>query len=165
MTTDPRHVVRDWFNRHHRGVAPLPLTNWSADAKQPHVLVECDDGAIGWAVSKTLERSGYAVETCTGPSMTASCALIDSGRCELQSGADVIVNCMNGPARDELVQRTVDSHPVCPVIVDMTPARVADHGAPTGVSVVISPWSGAELVAVVDEAVHRRASTSTTTTT
>ena len=66
MAHDPAHVVREWFNRHHRGVTPLPRTGWNDDVEQPRVLVECDDGASGWAASKVLERSGSLLASRLG---------------------------------------------------------------------------------------------------
>jgi hypothetical protein len=129
------------------------VNDWD-DAALPRVLVECDDDAVSWAMAKTLGRAGYEVATCSGPSPTARCALVDSGRCELQAGADVIVNCLDRSDEHgrELVQRTVDAYPECPLIVDITPLRLHEGALPDEVSVLVSPWSGTTLVQVVDDA-------------
>ena len=131
MAQDRRRVVQEWLLRHSRGMTPLPTTSWDPGSAPPRVLVECDDDAVSWAVETALGRAGYEVATCSGPSETARCSLIDSGRCELQAGADVIVNCLDGGNDDarSVARRTTAAYPRCPLIVDVEPSRPSDDAS------------------------------------
>lgn len=76
---------------------------WEGDLSWPapkgervRVLVEDADGAARWAWTRVLERAGYEVATCGGPDANGGvCRLVDSGRCGLVDGADVVVYNLN----------------------------------------------------------------------
>ena len=49
-----------------------------------------------WAMEQVLDDAGYEVASCHGPTGNARCELVETGHCDLQAGADVIVNCLGG---------------------------------------------------------------------
>lgn len=155
MPNDDSRRTSTWLDQRLRRRVRLPGNDWSDDGSSTRVLIEADDHALSWAMQATLERAGYEVETCPGPSSTRRCALLDSGRCELQAGADVIVNCLAGDARNghPLARRTIEATPACPLILDVTDPERA--GAPEGTAVLIRPWNGPELVDAVRAATGR----------
>lgn len=155
MAKERGRTARGWRNPLRRGVTALPVTDWEDASARTRVLVECDDDAVGWAMEKTLTRAGYDVATCPGPSPTTPCALVECGRCDLQAGADVIVNCIEGDSREalELAHLTAVAHPDRPLVVDAATVRRSGGSAPPDASLLVSPWSGSKLVEVVDAAV------------
>lgn len=156
MPLEPERAVPGWMNRRHRATS-LPVTGWDGTSGQPRVLVEADDSAVAWAMEATLERAGYEVATCAGPSPEAPCALVETGACDLQAGADVIVNCIDGDARDgrPLAHQTIETYPDHRLVVDVTRLNQGDGTVPDGATPLVSPWSGAKLVEAVDAAIGR----------
>jgi hypothetical protein len=71
-------------------------TSWSNDGvDRPRVLLECPSAASPSIIADLVARSGYEVRTCIGPEGRHRCDLVDSGSCELVSGADVVVNMLD----------------------------------------------------------------------
>jgi hypothetical protein len=68
--------------------------DWSTRRGRKRVLVENPDGAQLWAYAEVLREAGYDVATCTGehPDGKDRCPLIETGRCGLVEGADVVVS-------------------------------------------------------------------------
>jgi hypothetical protein len=156
MATDREPARRRWLPRPRTGIRSLPDCAWDHEPVQQRVLVECGDNAVRWAMEKTLRRVGYDVATCPGPSSTTRCALLDTGRCDLQAGADVIVNVVDDDRNGwPLARRTVATYPGCPLIVDVTHHSRHDAHLPAEVAVLVSPWSGPKLVDAVDAALGR----------
>ncbi len=145
------------------GRTALPIEKWAdphadgqagADAGRPaRVLVECDDPAMTWALQRLLGDAGYEVAACSGPSLEANCALVAAGECELQAGADVIVNRLRGPHEEvaALARQTSVAYPELPVIVSHTrgAASVAEVAPAPGTSNFDEPWLGEQLLARV----------------
>ena len=67
---------------------------WHERRGRDRVLVENPDAAELWAYAETLRDAGYDVATCTGehPDGEDRCPLIETGRCGLVAGADVVVS-------------------------------------------------------------------------
>jgi hypothetical protein len=78
---------------------------WEARRGRPRVLVENPDGAQLWAYAETLREAGYDVATCAGehPDGADRCPLIETGRCGLVEGADVVVSTCSIPRGDRLL--------------------------------------------------------------
>lgn len=150
--TTPR---RRWWTGRARP-APLPTEHWTTDpGPRPRVLVECPDSAMVWALERVLEDAGYEVAACAGPSAHATCALARTGRCELQAGADVIVNGLGpGEIARGVARDTAVAYPDTPLVVGATgPGAGADETPPPpGVRVLRAPWSAPLVVAEVDAA-------------
>lgn len=84
-------------------------------AKRPRILVEADDGAIGWALDRLLVRWGYDPVVCNGPG-EVSCPLLRRGRCQLVDQADAVVCLLAGDAGPPLVRIHRSTHPAKPLI-------------------------------------------------
>jgi hypothetical protein len=146
-----------------RRTATLPDEHWAAAPdhadRPPRVLVECEDAGMIWAVERLLGDAGYDVAGCVGPSVDATCALTATGHCELQAGADVIINHFGtaGGAEDvaALVHATRMANPGTPVIVSARALVDAEDLASEDTVVLAEPWLSPVLVASVDEAAHR----------
>lgn len=131
----------------------LPAERWSGARQAPRVLIECEDSGLIWAVEQLLGDAGYEVAACVGPSAEATCALAATGGCELQAGADVIINHLGSGAEDvgDLVHATHAAYPETPVVVSAR-ARIQDDDLASPATVVLQePWQSETLVAVVDE--------------
>lgn len=123
------------------------------------MLVECPDAAMTWAMERVFDDAGYEVASCHGPTGNARCELVETGHCDLQAGADVIVNCLGG--RDTggpVIARTTSAAlPETPLIVGAAPNR-APGDLPWAASVLNQPWQAPTLVAMVDDVLdHERA--------
>lgn len=103
----------------------------SSSPSRPRVLVEHDDLGVAAAAERILERDGYDVAVCGGPShlRRGRCPLVEGHGCALVEDADVVVQCLNlgwGPHRE--VTRAVRRHrPGLPVVIEATPGDVADR--------------------------------------
>ena len=134
--------------------ATLPDERWtelpSLSGRPPRVLIECEDTGLTWAIERLLGDAGYEVAACVGPSAEATCALATTGECELQAGADVIINHLGSDAgTGSLAVATRAAYPETPVIVS---ARThLPEGEPTDMTVLAEPWQSEALVATLDE--------------
>ena len=61
-----------------------------SESNRVRVLLECPPAESPSIIASAIERRGYAVRTCEGPSVKP-CALLDHGACALVDGADVVV--------------------------------------------------------------------------
>jgi len=135
----------------------LPDEQWSGPERAPRVLIECEDSSMIWAMERLLGDAGYEVAACVGPSAEATCALAAAGHCELQAGADVIINHLR-PGADgvgDLVHATRAAYPDTPVVVSARAHLEADDLAYDGTVVLQEPWQSEALVAAVDELTGR----------
>ncbi len=136
--------------------ATLPEERWTGSRGQggqaPRVLVECEDTGLIWAVERLLGDAGYEVAACVGPSAEANCALEATGQCELQAGADVIINHLGSDvASGALAAATHQAYPETPVIVSARARVAGGDPAPDKTVVLQEPWQSEALVAAVDE--------------
>ena len=129
---------------------------WSSPRRTgPRVLVESSDAAVGWALGNALDRAGYEVAVCHGPSIHgAPCPLVQRGECELAAGADIIVNRMwlTEPANRDVLRTLPTYVPATPVIVEaglQERERHADLLA--GCRVVPAPLTTRALLGVVHD--------------
>lgn len=78
---------------------------WEEREGRKRALVENPDRAELWAYAQVLRDAGYDVATCTGehPGGGDRCPLIETGRCELVEGADVIVSTCSMQRSGELL--------------------------------------------------------------
>jgi hypothetical protein len=78
---------------------------WHERRGRDRVLVENPDAAELWAYAETLRDAGYDVATCSGehPEGEDRCPLIETGRCELVAGADVVVSTCSMQRGDRLL--------------------------------------------------------------
>ena len=147
----PRRGAGGWLGRHRRRSAQ-PTESWSGTGERPRVLVECPDSAMTWAMERVLDDAGFEVASCAGPSGPSRCALIETGHCDLQAGADVVVNCLGGRGTGgpAIARRTSETRPEIPLIVGASPNR-APGDLPWAASVLNQPWQAPTLVAMVDD--------------
>jgi hypothetical protein len=78
---------------------------WEAREGRKRVLVENPDNAQLWAYAEMLREAGYDVATCSGehPEDGQRCPLVETGRCGLVEGADVVVSTCSMPRGDKLL--------------------------------------------------------------
>ena len=79
--------------------------DWPEREGRRRVLVENPDGAQLWAYAEMLREAGYDVATCAGehPDGGDRCPLIETGRCGLVEGADVVFSTCSIPRGDKLL--------------------------------------------------------------
>ncbi len=108
---------------------------WPAREGRKRALVENPDAAQLWAYAETLRAAGYEVATCTGehPEGDSSlCPLIETGRCGLVEGADVVVSTCSIQRGDKLLA-VLGSKGSTPVVFEAPPpeferyAHLADN--------------------------------------
>lgn len=134
----------------------LPSEQWTGAEQAPRVLIECEDTSLIWAVERLLGDAGYELAACVGPSAEATCALAATGECDLQAGADVIVNllgCEAGTAGD-ILHATHAAYPGTPVVVSARSRIHADDLASDDTVVLREPWQSADLLAALDQLVR-----------
>ena len=101
---------------------------WNGDeADQVRVLLECPPAASPSMIASLIERNGYAVRSCEGPT-TRSCELLDHGSCALVDGAGVGVNMLGSSRREREGLDAVSDLRRAPAIVVET--RNAPIGEP-----------------------------------
>ena len=136
----------------------LPSEEWSGSEKAPRVLIECEDTSMIWAMERLLSDAGYEVAACVGPSGEASCALATTGECDLQAGADVIINHLGSDidTGGEIAHATHAAYPGTPVIVSAR-SHVDAEDLASGAAVTLrEPWRSEDLVAAIDQLVSHQ---------
>ena len=83
----------------------IDVGDWEERRGRERVLVENPDHAQLWAYAEILHEAGYDVATCAGehPEGHDRCPLIESGRCGLVQGADVVVSTCSMQRGDTLL--------------------------------------------------------------
>jgi hypothetical protein len=129
-----------------------------ADESKVRVLVECPPAGSPSIVATVLEREGYEVRTCEGPS-AHPCDLLTDGTCGLVDGADVVVNLLGSDpiGRDVLRAASAIRRPPA-VVAEMTEAQAVALAVecggcvdPSRVTVVHPPLTRRALVDAIDE--------------
>jgi hypothetical protein len=142
-------------------VAPVPWGD--AHPSRVRVLLECPPEESPHLVASLIEREGFAVEVCEGPSAGA-CPLITSGACALVDRADVVVNLLEASDAGRQVAPAIESMRRSPALVVERPRpgtarRLAVPGAPavsTGAMVLHPPLTRRSLIEAIKEALRRR---------
>lgn len=117
--------------------------SWNSDdGDRVRVLLECSPDASPSLIASLIEREGYAVRTCEGPTDDA-CDLLDRGACSLIDGADVVVNLLDGTPSERAVLGATER-------LRRPPAIVAQMGN-------ASTLTRRALLDDIDEALDRRA--------
>lgn len=93
-----------------------------SESNRVRVLLECPPAGSPSIIASAIERRGYAVRTCDGPS-AKPCALLDHGACALVDGADVVVNMLGSTPREIPVLDAVAGLRRCPAMVVEVPPR------------------------------------------
>lgn len=96
-----------------------------ADGGGPRVVIECADGAEASIIARPLERAGFSVALCDGPSRKAGpCPLVDGRGCPAADQADVVVNLLGiGSMQAQEVMATVHRvNPEATFVVRVAPA-------------------------------------------
>ena len=129
------------------------------------VLLECEPSASPSIVASVLERHGYSVRVCEGPTVHR-CSLLEKGACELVDGTDVVVNMLHETGDGPTVHEEVLAGRRPPaVVLEMTPT--ADRGsagnpsrapytAKEHLTVLETPVNTAKLIVSVERAVAAR---------
>lgn len=135
-----------------------PKATWEgADDQRIRVLVECGSNATPSLIASAVEREGYDVRVCHGPS-EAGCDLLAHGACALLDGADVVVNLLtedeHGP---EVLEGTLGLRRPPAIVID-DPTTVVDDG-PARVEVVASPLTRTRLHTAIRRAAEHRGAT------
>jgi hypothetical protein len=136
-----------------------------SDAGRVRVLLECSPSGSPSIIASAIERRGYAVSICEGPSVKP-CELLENGACALVDGADVVVNMLGTTASEIPVLPAVAGlrrYPAILAEVRQTdhPAPGVEHATPTSGSaeVVVElrpPITTHELFGGIEEALRRR---------
>lgn len=100
---------------------PRPTWGDRPDGR-PRVLLECEPEATPSIIAEVIEKEGYAVETCHGPS-DHGCALLENGSCDLIDGADVVVNMLRSSNEGETILHETE-------LLRRPPAIVAEKTSP-----------------------------------
>jgi hypothetical protein len=135
--------------------------NGQALADRPHAVIEHADGAWQAAAARALERAGYDVACCGGPSQLprGRCPLIEGRGCALIEGADVIVNGLglHDPANRTLIEALRSTHPAVPLVVEAPRSDLASFADELDGShtVPFPVRSSKVLVEIVTDAVER----------
>jgi len=95
--------------------------DWPEREGRKRVLVENPDGAQLWAYAEVLREAGYDVATCAGehPDGGDRCPLIETGRCGLVEGADVVFSTCSIPRGDRLLA-VLGSQGSTPIVFEAT---------------------------------------------
>ena len=136
-----------------------------SESNRVRVLLECPPAESPSIIASAIERRGYAVRTCEGPSVKP-CALLDRGACALVDGADVVVNMLGTTPREARVLPAVAGLRRCPAVVAGVQYRVpaAANGADPfavpesadAVTKLPAPVTTSALFGGIEEALRRR---------
>ena len=134
------------------------------DDDRVRVLLECEPHSSPSIIASVIERHGFAVRTCEGPSFD-HCDLLEGGACALVDDADVVVNMLRSRDRDVLAE-LAGRDPAPAVVAEMTHAQASGAagsepgaGAPPydldRITVVETPVNTRALIEAINEAVGR----------
>lgn len=119
---------------------------------RPRVLLEGGPEYPPSVIAPIIERHGFEVRTCEGPTHEGGCDLLDDGTCALVDGADVVVNMLSTPVEAPMVLDAVTG-------LRRPPGAVATESAATSVSppvaVIRGPVTKWKLMSAIHEALER----------
>src|SRR5947209_7793734 len=99
-----RHFLR--LARRQRGSSPcVEPHEWPERRGGTRVLVENPHEDYRYEHAQVLRAAGYEVATCSGPTDSHGCPLVENGRCSLVDGADVVVSTTQLPDRLQILGR------------------------------------------------------------
>lgn len=122
------------------------------------VLIEYEDRGVAFAAERLLDRHGYSVAVCGGPTHLRGgrCPLVTSGECPLVDRADVIVHGLDldRGANRAVLEEIRRTRPGRRIVVEATePARMKHRQILDGCEVVSFPMRSNALVQAVERAV------------
>jgi len=122
---------------------------WPEQRGGTRVLVENPHEDYRSEHAQVLRDAGYEVATCSGPSETHGCPLVEAGPCSLVEGADVVVSTTQLPDRLQILGRlTARERPV--VVVEGTALHLSRDGDVLGNAQRLPfPVSSGELLGAV----------------
>lgn len=102
---------------------------WPEREGRKRALVENPDAAQLWAYAEVLRGAGYEVATCTGehPDGESVCPLIETGKCGLVDGADVVVSTCSIQRGDKLLA-VLGTKGSTPVVFEVPPPDFERYG-------------------------------------
>jgi hypothetical protein len=85
----------------------ITVGEWDTSGGRTRVLLENPDRVELWAYAELLRGHGYDVATCAGPDHDGltRCPLLESGRCSLVEGADVVASSCSLVEGDAILAR------------------------------------------------------------
>jgi DNA-binding NtrC family response regulator len=132
----------------------IEVGDWQERRGRDRVLVENPDQAQLWAYAEVLHDAGYDVATCTGehPDGHDRCPLIESGRCGLVQGADVVVSTCSMHRGDTLLA-VIGAQGSTPIVFEAPQPDFEryDHLAESA-TLIPMPVTTQALLAAVEEA-------------
>jgi hypothetical protein len=136
-----------------------------SDAARVRVLLECPPSDSPSIIASAIERRGYAVSICEGPSVQP-CELLENGACALVDGADVVVNMLGSTPSEIPVLPAVAGLRRYPAILarvrhtDHVATSLEDSPPPSGSSGAVvelrPPVTTRALFGGIEEALSRR---------
>lgn len=119
---------------------------------RPRVLLEGGPEYPPSVIAPIIERHGFEVRTCEGPTHESGCDLLENGMCSLVDGADVVVNMLSTPVEAPMVLDAVTG-------VRRPPGLVATEAAATAesppVALIRGPVTKSKLINAIHEALER----------
>jgi hypothetical protein len=93
--------------------------------------LEVKDPAEAMSYWRFLDRHGYEMSWCPGPTQSSSCALVVDGHCPLLQRADAVLTALNpdDPYARPVLERLHDQRPVEPTIAVARPTRTKRRSA------------------------------------
>lgn len=139
---------------------------WETTSRRLKVLVESEDMAERWAITRVFKESGFEVVACGGPHTLAggSCRLIADGVCPTAAGADVVFHRFNlgDAAHEEVLLALKKTYPTTPIVVEIPePQSRRFAQLLEGCQVVFMPAGRAAMVTAITQARERAAAAST----
>lgn len=132
---------------------------WANEPTRPRVLLECSPHDSPDLIAGAIERQGFDVGICTGPTESEPCDLLEHGACALVDRADVVFNMLCSETGDHIADAVGATARPPAVVVEVGPSS---HGRPArefseDVETVATPVTSDRLVAALYSALERNA--------
>jgi len=130
-----------------------PDVPWSDEAEpRPRVLLECPAEGSPWIVASVLEREGFEVAFCEGPTPRRRCPVAHEQSCSALEGADVVLSMLDRRTAEsaEVLPAMLTCATKCPPVVVHGPL---DQAVPDGVATLGPRASVATIVATLHRAI------------